>query len=65
MPSGNSKFRPLVKTAPGPNAVRLSLDGQRFGFSMTSLRADADAAFALIRNQFENELRDAKKQETD
>jgi hypothetical protein len=38
MPSGNSKFRLLVKTAPGPAAVQLSLNGQRFGFSMTSLQ---------------------------
>jgi hypothetical protein len=30
-----------------------------------STYVEQDAAFALIRNQFENELGDAKKQETD
>ena len=39
MPSDNSRFRLLVKTAPGPAAVRLSLNGQRFNFTMTPLQA--------------------------
>jgi len=39
MPSDNSRFRLLVKTAAGPAAVRLSLNGQRFNFTMTPLQA--------------------------
>ena len=39
MPSDNSRFRLLVKTAAGPAGVRLSLNGQRFNFTMTPLQA--------------------------
>ena len=39
MPSDNSRFQLLVKTAPGPAAVRLSLNGQPFNFTMTPLQA--------------------------
>ena len=39
MPSDNSRFRLLVKTAASPAAVRLSLNGQRFNFTMTPLQA--------------------------
>ena len=39
MPSDNSRFQLLVKTAPGPTAVRLSLSGQPFNFTMTPLQA--------------------------
>ncbi|HJZ16260.1 MAG TPA: hypothetical protein VJ251_12490 [Stellaceae bacterium] len=39
MPSDNSRFRLLVQTAPGPAAVRRSLNGQRFNFTMTPLQA--------------------------